>query len=154
MKKEYRRKTHCKRGHLYTDETSRIRMQNGTIQRGCRTCESILAKLKYRNPEYRTPRTHCNSGHPFPSDSVPGNKRKCLVCRRAKAKERSLEKRGPGRPWNKLKLTPRVGVVRAAPKPKKRQLIPYAGSERRLGSPVAQFQFSPKAPERMGVYDG
>ena len=46
-------KTHCRRGHLYTKDTERWRIQNGTPNRGCKVCERITDLLWYRRTGYK-----------------------------------------------------------------------------------------------------
>jgi hypothetical protein len=43
------RKTHCKRGHEYTPETSVIRIQRGRPARNCLLCNKLL----HQTPEYK-----------------------------------------------------------------------------------------------------
>ena len=43
------KKSHCKRGHKYTKSIERWRWSRGYRVRGCKICEAMLARLKYRN---------------------------------------------------------------------------------------------------------
>ena len=42
------RKSHCKRGHKFTKATERWRYSRGYLIRGCKLCEAMLARVKYR----------------------------------------------------------------------------------------------------------
>lgn len=67
-------KTHCKNGHLYTDETTYVSKRGG---RECSTC---------KNDRNRAKRTHCPSGHEYTSENTRHMKsggRICVVCRGA-----------------------------------------------------------------------
>lgn len=67
-------KTHCKNGHLYTDETIYVSKRGG---RECSTC---------KNDRNRAKRTHCPSGHEYTSENTRHMKsggRICVVCRGA-----------------------------------------------------------------------
>ena len=49
------RKSHCKRGHKFTKATERWRYSRGYLIRGCKLCEAMLAKLKYRSEKLNGP---------------------------------------------------------------------------------------------------
>jgi len=88
-------KTHCKRGHEYTDDNTYIVPSTG--HRQCRTC--IKAKNK---GNANSDRTHCPQGHPYDDENTyrpPGkNNRMCRTCVRDRSREyqrRKREQRGP-----------------------------------------------------------
>ena len=47
------KKSHCKRGHKYTKSIERWRWSRGYRVRGCKICEAMLARLKYRNEKLK-----------------------------------------------------------------------------------------------------
>ena len=74
--------THCKRGHPYNEENTRV--WNG--QRRCRRCAAMLEKLRY-TPKQRERQTHCKRGHPLSGDNISvgaNGARSCITCRRLK----------------------------------------------------------------------
>ena len=44
------KKSHCRRGHKYTDKSSRwdYRKKGGKLYRSCRICEANSARLRYK----------------------------------------------------------------------------------------------------------
>ena len=47
--REHAAKTHCNRGHEYTEENTRLqRKPSGTVSRACKACE----KIRHNTPEY------------------------------------------------------------------------------------------------------
>lgn len=54
------RKSHCKRGHRFTNNNSRWRVSRGYTIRGCKQCENMLARLKYRNEKLNGTSTKSN----------------------------------------------------------------------------------------------
>lgn len=42
-------KSHCRRGHKYTERIARWRQQNGRWQRGCKICNAANERMKYRD---------------------------------------------------------------------------------------------------------
>ena len=87
--------THCKRGHEFTPENTRIR--KGTGQRVCRDCvcersaEKRARERAIRQANYVEP-THCKRGHLWSENAGwqgPGrSKRYCVACRRQLQRER------------------------------------------------------------------
>lgn len=47
------RKSHCKRGHKFTNSISRWRVSRGYLVRGCKLCEAKLARLRYREKKLK-----------------------------------------------------------------------------------------------------
>jgi hypothetical protein len=87
-------KTHCKRGHEFTPENTRL----SRGQRLCRICLAYLKKQR-RNPDAirNSLKTHCVNGHPFDEENTairPGGERTCRACSRA-AVRRCYSKKHP-----------------------------------------------------------
>ena len=74
-------RTHCKHGHEFTPENTR--MYRGA--RVCRTCHSRTAHVA-RAPRPRVAKTHCAQGHAFTAANTyvaPRGSRECKTCRTA-----------------------------------------------------------------------
>lgn len=79
-------KTHCPRGHEYTEGNTYITPSTGG--RGCRACmENRLAAKKTR-PRC-SERTHCPQGHPYDADNtyINSGRRICRECARRANRE-------------------------------------------------------------------
>lgn len=83
----YTKKTHCKNGHEFTEENTRI-LANGS--RVCRACKREWARentgLKghpKNNKNQNTDKTHCVRGHEFTEENTywKGERRICIICR-------------------------------------------------------------------------
>lgn len=75
-------KTHCKRGHEFTPENTRITVAGS---RQCRICYAMLQKRwKDKQPAKPSsdPITHCKRGHELTPDNVKvyGGSRHCIKC--------------------------------------------------------------------------
>ena len=71
-------KTHCKRGHEFTQENTRN--ITGTTHRRCRECDRV------RQGHNKRSETHCRNGHERTPENTTGRKR-CRICKN----ERDLE---------------------------------------------------------------
>jgi hypothetical protein len=82
--------THCKRGHEYTPETTKI--YNGC--RSCTTCKSERFKENYA-PHPKVEKTHCPHGHEYTeTNSVfRKGKRECRACNNKRVREWKVRKR-------------------------------------------------------------
>ncbi len=87
------RKTHCPKGHEYTEENTR-RVGNG---RWCRKCTKIANDRVPRSglpasPQLLAARTHCNNGHEFTAENtcykmkLGVRRRGCKTCQSAQLK--------------------------------------------------------------------
>ena len=76
------RKTHCIRGHKFTEENT-YRYGPEKRFRGCRKCSQAV-HLKYR-PRTGRFRTHCRKGHLYTQS--PTGSHRCLICRQATIKK-------------------------------------------------------------------
>ena len=82
-------KTHCKRGHEFTEENTYTRPDGG---RGCRLCH-LDASRRYDGWQGGLPpaeKTHCPHGHPYDEANTyntPDGKRVCRACRRVRVRE-------------------------------------------------------------------
>ena len=74
-----RPRTHCEAGHQLRGENLRIR-RNG--RRICRACEQVRAK-QWKAGHHLRKRTHCPSGHPYPSTDAS---EPCRICSRARCR--------------------------------------------------------------------
>lgn len=86
------RKTHCPRGHEYTDENTRV--SDG--KRYCRSCERERADRRYRSVNPNAPRrggTDCAKGHPY--DAPVGGRRRCKVCDRSRKRSNGATHSAP-----------------------------------------------------------
>jgi len=107
----HHKNTHCKHGHEYTVENTRI-LPNGA--RVCRACKREWARENTgleegevkQNKNQNTDKTHCLRGHEFTSENtyMKGERRICIICRNAaqrdrqriaEAKYRALKKSSP-----------------------------------------------------------
>lgn len=82
-------KTHCKKGHLFDEENTRI--SSKSRKRTCRKCHAISSNERYYRkirPENAGPKnslkTHCKRGHELTLDNLyrfeKTGKRQCLTC--------------------------------------------------------------------------
>jgi hypothetical protein len=72
-------KTHCPKGHEYTEANT---YRFGKNYRACRQCRRDLEKAQCKG---RSTKTHCVNGHPYTTESTYTDKngwRSCLICRR------------------------------------------------------------------------
>jgi hypothetical protein len=91
------RKTHCKRGHEFTDENIIRRSWGGRECRACRDEYDARRAAAYV-PKERVPRTHCKAGHELVGDNIVWryNKRGvkawrlCRICVNAQQNERRV----------------------------------------------------------------
>lgn len=99
QRKPRERKTHCKRGHEFTEENTY--MKPGTGKRECRTClktnrqERTRREREQRGPAVDRKKTHCKWGHEFNSENTfynPNGSRRCRQCMR-EHNRRSKERR-------------------------------------------------------------
>jgi len=85
------RKTHCKNGHEFTPENTKISKSGG---RECRTCKNAAERLKRREKRgdmfgvatYKV-RTHCKHGHEFTDENTyvrPDGYKECRMCMEAR----------------------------------------------------------------------
>jgi hypothetical protein len=80
------RRTHCKQGHEFTRENTRIVPTAHGVGRTCRECERIHARQKYVRQTPLGPRSQCKRGHLQISANVATvfvggqPKRRCRVC--------------------------------------------------------------------------
>ena len=83
------RKTHCKHGHEFTAENTRVRIgHSGNEVRSCLECERLASPLtgKPNVAEANAVKTRCPQGHEYTPentiiDSSNGGRR-CKICRR------------------------------------------------------------------------
>lgn len=79
-------KTHCKRGHAYDEENTRI---NKDGSKHCRKCFNLRMRAGY---VHKPKRTHCSKGHPKTADSHYSYGG-CKECIRLKGAQRYREKK-------------------------------------------------------------
>lgn len=72
------RKTHCKHGHEFTPENTRVYENREGWARQCRECERNREKGRRRPP--RVARTHCANGHEWTPENVRNNG-KTMICK-------------------------------------------------------------------------
>lgn len=80
-------RTHCPRGHEYTEANTYI-TKPGT--RGCRACAREKSRERY-TPHPRVKVAHCAQGHPFDEANTgyhPNGQRRCKACRNAEQRRR------------------------------------------------------------------
>jgi hypothetical protein len=81
-------KTHCKRGHEFTE--GNFRWVRGGTSRECISC------VRIRRPKPKGPRTHCKRGHEFTPENTLLDKRRpgraCKTCTRAGQKIRNAKR--------------------------------------------------------------
>ena len=73
-------RTHCFRGHEYTEENTHIRKDRG---RECLKCRKLRDARRRKGP--KEPITHCHRGHEFTEENTyirPSGRRECRECRR------------------------------------------------------------------------
>lgn len=82
-------RTHCKRGHRFTAQTTKYRPGRLRSWRACRRCaaEDVRAHYLRKHGPPKYPKAACKWGHPMVGDKVrwrpDGSKRYCLACLRA-----------------------------------------------------------------------
>lgn len=94
------KKTHCPRGHEYSEENTRI--HNGTGYRQCKTCHTLVRKIKARERsgqadlplDVRLVKTHCKRGHEFSEENTGLSNSKSRGIERYCKKCRELRKEG------------------------------------------------------------
>jgi CxxC motif-containing protein len=75
------RKTHCPRGHLYSDK------KNKRGSRICRECKLLLYAEKHKDDIPTLKPTHCHRGHAWTLENIGWNDvartiRFCITCKR------------------------------------------------------------------------
>lgn len=95
------RKTHCKRGHEFTPENTRVNRRGG---RACLICSQMHWRSrppKAKHPAGARPlRSHCKRGHSFSGENLiidAKGARSCRACRNLKQAVRAVKRR-EGRP--------------------------------------------------------
>lgn len=78
-------KTHCKRGHEFTPENTRIQIgHKGKQMRNCRTCERERRPPVVRTVPLKGSKTHCKNGHEYTPENtyiIPSSGSKtCRTC--------------------------------------------------------------------------
>lgn len=88
------RKTHCKHGHEFTPENTRIYENCKGWARQCVECAKIRAEKQKKPP--RGPRTHCKHGHERTKENLRHNGKSwiCGVCANKRERERRNRKIG------------------------------------------------------------
>lgn len=85
---ENARKTHCKRGHEFTEKSSYVNPKGSRV---CRLCDNLRRKVINPKPHPNAAKTHCKHGHEFTDENTyvdPVGRRQCRTCRRAGARKR------------------------------------------------------------------
>jgi hypothetical protein len=90
-------KTHCKRGHEFTEENTWVNNQGARV---CRECNALrTAKYRQRNPAEKKGhrnihKTHCPKGHEYSDENtyVYKNKRHCKLCAKVTADNSRLKR--------------------------------------------------------------
>ncbi len=104
-------KTHCKLGHPYDEENTRVYVHpvTGLEARHCLACE----KIRNTGPvaKKREARTHCRYGHPLPP-SVDEKPRRCPVCAAEKGRRMSMNYSPPSYCSVGHEMTPENMAVR------------------------------------------
>ena len=81
-------KTHCKRGHEFTPDNTKI--LNAMGHRMCIACSKLAGKKKYQ-PARKDYLTHCKRGHPRSAENTyqePNGGKKCRICMRQRLNRR------------------------------------------------------------------
>ncbi len=100
-----RDKTHCKRGHAFTESNTHIRRDGSRV---CRTCsrEKMREVRKLLPPKPRVKKTHCKRGHAFTPENTNTSSgvQRCRACARDKARvERGYGERPTAQVINRAK---------------------------------------------------
>lgn len=93
-------KTHCKHGHEFTPENTRV---NSRGQRTCRACHNDRSKDAHKRKrgdmfgiQERKPKTHCPHGHEFTVENTyirPDGHKECRICRAARVQKFKMKQR-------------------------------------------------------------
>lgn len=90
-------KTHCKRGHEFTTENTRV---NRSGSRTCRTCERERQRTKKYTPgRGRQLKAACIHGHPLIGENVvitADGRRRCRACNLAQSRRTAQRRAGSG----------------------------------------------------------
>jgi len=89
------RRTHCPKGHEYTEENTRVRVRSGkrsrsATSRECAECNRLRSREAYKAV---LERTHCNVGHEMTSENTTTRSdgvRMCRACRSAGSRKPRL----------------------------------------------------------------
>jgi len=110
------RPTHCRKGHLLSDENVYVTPSTGA--RSCRVCmrEGVRRRKGYKGIHNRD-KTHCKHGHPFSGDNLriaPNGDRLCRECKRRISRDHGNRKRralGVPERGPRLRKSPDLGEV-------------------------------------------
>jgi hypothetical protein len=88
------RKTHCKRGHEFTSENTRVTANGNRVCRACqregmRFLREELPRVGMKNNNGNALKTHCKYGHPLEGDNlmVLPKQRRCRTCHNRQSAE-------------------------------------------------------------------
>lgn len=90
VKKKYKVRTHCNRGHEFTPENTYYKKTPERTYRLCKECEKRRNHKNYLRRTGRieiAPKTHCKNNHEWISKNIytaPNGNQTCKICKREK----------------------------------------------------------------------